>query len=57
MPGAPDYNDDNIINFFDVSAFLGAFSNQDPSADITGDGSFDFFDVSVFLGLYSDGCP
>lgn len=56
-PAPPDYNDDNIINFFDVSAFLGAFSNQDPSADITGDGSFDFFDVSVFLGLYSDGCP
>ncbi len=56
-PAPPDYNDDDTLDFFDVSAFLGAFSAQDPSADITGDGTFDFFDVSAFLGLYSAGCP
>ncbi len=56
-PAPPDYNDDNTLDFFDVSAFLAAYSAQDSSADITGDGSFDFFDVSAFLGLYSAGCP
>lgn len=56
-PAPPDYNDDNTLDFFDVSAFLAAYSAQDPSADITGDGSYDFFDVSAFLGLYSAGCP
>lgn len=56
-PAPPDYNDDNTLDFFDVSAFLGAFSSQDPLADITGDGTFDFFDVSAFLGLFSAGCP
>lgn len=46
-----------VLNFFDVSAFLGAFSTQDPSADFTDDGVFDFFDVSAFLSAFAAGCP
>ncbi len=45
------------FNFFDVSAFLSFFIEQDPRADITGDGQYNFFDVSSFLGLFSQGCP
>jgi choice-of-anchor B domain-containing protein len=45
------------LNFFDVSAFLGAFNAQDPSADLNGDGSFNFFDVSDFLTEFNAGCP
>lgn len=56
-PAPPDFNDDDSLDFFDVSAFLGAYSSQDAAADITGDGNFDFFDVSAFLSLYSAGCP
>jgi len=52
-----DLTDDGMLNFFDVSAFLGAFSAMDPAADFTGDGLFNFFDVSSFLGLFSAGCP
>lgn len=52
-----DLTGDGELNFFDVSAFLGAFSTNDPSADFTGDGSFNFFDVSAFLAAFSDGCP
>ncbi len=45
------------LNFFDVSAFLSAFSAQDAAADINNDGEFNFFDVSAFLTVFSAGCP
>ncbi|MFG0298582.1 MAG: GC-type dockerin domain-anchored protein [Phycisphaerales bacterium JB047] len=52
-----DLTGDGELNFFDVSAFLAAYSAMDPAADFTGDGLFNFFDVSVFLSAYSSGCP
>ncbi len=45
------------INFVDVSAFVAAFSNQSPTADINGDGIISFVDVSAFVSLFSAGCP
>jgi hypothetical protein len=45
------------INFFDVSAFLAAFTDQSGQADLAYDGEFNFFDVSIFLQLYAQGCP
>ncbi len=52
-----DLNGDGSLNFFDVSAFLAAFSAGDSVADFTGDGLFNFFDVSSFLQVFSAGCP
>jgi|GEM_PF-1448959 len=52
-----DLTDDGVLDFFDISAFLTAFSNQDPVADFTNDGTFDFFDISAFLTAFSAGCP
>ena len=52
-----DLTGDGQLDFFDVSAFLSAFTSQDPAADFTGDGQFNFFDVSMFLAAYSAGCP
>lgn len=52
-----DFTADGVLDFFDVSAFLTAYSSQDPAADFSGDGQFSFFDISIFLGLYSTGCP
>jgi hypothetical protein len=52
-----DLNGDGELNFFDVSAFLSAFSVMDPAADFTGDGEYNFFDVSAFLSAFTDGCP
>jgi hypothetical protein len=47
-----------VLDFFDVSAFLGAFGQQKPSADIAEPfGSFDFFDISAFLAAFNAGCP
>ena len=54
---SPDLTGDGVLDFFDVSAFLGAYSSQDPIADFTNDGLFDFFDVSAFLTQFAAGCP
>jgi len=52
-----DFTGDGVLNFFDVSAFLGAFDAQDQIADLNDDGLYNFFDVSDFLGAFADGCP
>ncbi len=54
---AVDLNGDGDLNFFDVSAFLGAFAAMEPMADFNGDGAYNFFDVSAFLAAFADGCP
>ncbi|MCL4222117.1 MAG: hypothetical protein KJZ65_12200 [Phycisphaerales bacterium] len=56
-PCLPDLNGDGVLDFFDVQAFLQAFSTHDPIADLTGEGTFDFFDVQAFLQAFSAGCP
>ncbi len=52
-----DITGDGLLNFFDISAFLAAFGNQEPIADFTNDGEFNFFDISAFLTAFGDGCP
>lgn len=56
-PCPADLNQDGVLNFFDVSAFLTAYSNEDPAVDFDGNGQFNFFDVSAFLTSYGTGCP
>ncbi|MBL4810157.1 MAG: hypothetical protein JKY43_08915 [Phycisphaerales bacterium] len=52
-----DLTNDGTLDFFDIAAFLTAFTNQDPIADFTNNGTFDFFDISAFLTAFSAGCP
>jgi len=52
-----DMNCDGALNFFDISAFLTAFANEDPAADFSPDGVFNFFDISAFLAAFAAGCP
>lgn len=54
---AADINGDGTLDFFDVSAFISAFSAQDPAADFNADRVWDFFDVSAFISAYNAGCP
>ncbi len=54
---AADFNGDGSLDFFDVSAFVGAFAAQDPAADLNADRAYDFFDVSAFINAFSAGCP
>lgn len=56
-PCPADLTGDGVLNFFDVSAFLSAYTANDPVADFTDDGVWNFFDVSAFLGAFADGCP
>lgn len=51
---APPYG---VLNFFDVQAFLAAFSAQQQSADLVDDDVWNFFDVQTFLSAFSAGCP
>ncbi|MEZ6165378.1 MAG: GC-type dockerin domain-anchored protein [Phycisphaerales bacterium] len=55
-PCPADLNRDGLLNFFDVSAFLSAYQNQQ-IADFNNDGQFSFFDVSAYLSAYNAGCP
>ena len=52
-----DLTGDGELNFFDVSAFLAAFGEQDPVADFDRNDEWNFFDVSAFLSAFSAGCP
>jgi len=52
-----DLTGDGMLDFFDVSAFLDAFTSQDPTADFDSDGNWNFFDVSAFLNAFNAGCP
>jgi hypothetical protein len=52
-----DINGDGVLNFYDVSAFLIAYSNGDLVADLDGSGELNFLDVSAFLHSYNAGCP
>jgi subtilisin family serine protease len=56
-PCPADLTGDGVLNFFDISAFLSAFGEQDQVADFSGDGVFNFFDISEFLNQFSEGCP
>jgi hypothetical protein len=56
-PCPADLTGDGVLNFFDVSAFLSAYTSMDSSADFTGDGILNFFDVSAFLAAFTSGCP
>jgi hypothetical protein len=48
----------NSLTFADISAFLSAFTNQDPAADLAAPiGSFTFADISAFLAAFAAGCP
>ena len=52
-----DFNDDGLLDFFDISRFLINLNAMHPSADLNNDGNFDFNDVSAFLNLIDAGCP
>ncbi len=56
--GCPaDLTGDGTLDFFDISAFLNAYTAMNPAADFDGNGVFDFFDVSAFLLAFNAGCP
>lgn len=57
IPCHADLNDDGLLDFFDVLAFLQAFASGNMLADFAADGTLDFFDVAEFLNQFAAGCP
>ncbi len=57
IPCAADLNRDGQLNFFDASAFVVAFLDQDLLADFDEDGDVTIADVSAFLSAFNQGCP
>lgn len=51
-----DFNDSGSVDFFDIIAYLSAYTAGDLDADVNGDGIVNFFDLQNFLGLYTVGC-
>ena len=45
-----------VLDFYDVSAFLVAYQNRTPEADLNADAAFNFFDVQMFLQAFLNGC-
>jgi hypothetical protein len=53
-----DFNNDGLVNFFDISAFIAAYNAQSPDADIAAPfGTWNFFDIAAFIADYNAGCP
>ncbi|KAA0215832.1 MAG: hypothetical protein DYG94_06660 [Leptolyngbya sp. PLA3] len=51
-----DFDESGSVDFFDIIAYLDAYSAGDSAADLNGDGTVNFFDLQDFLGLYTTGC-
>lgn len=58
-PCLPDFAEPfGALNFFDVSAYIGAYNAGKASADFAEPfGTLNFFDVSAFIAAYNAGCP
>lgn len=53
-----DFDRNNRVDFFDLAAFLTAYTAQQPAADLAEPlGVYNFFDVAAFVSAFSAGCP
>ena len=53
----PDLNPDGILDLADISAFVSAFTAQQPAADLHPDGVYDLADIQAFVTAFAAGCP
>jgi hypothetical protein len=54
--GPGDWNEDGVIDFNDLLAFLNDYNAQTECSDVNGDGTVDFNDLLEFLNRYNAGC-
>lgn len=52
-----DFNNDDALNFFDISEFISAFQSSLVAADFNNDGQINAFDIFDFIGDFNTGCP
>lgn len=48
-----DLNADGDCNYFDVSLFMAAYTDQMPDGDFTADAVYDFHDITAFLDAFN----
>ncbi|MCC5822815.1 MAG: hypothetical protein LAT64_05180 [Phycisphaerales bacterium] len=51
-----DFNNDGVIDFFDVVEYLDAYNNGEARTDMNCDGLLNFFDLVEFLTYFTSGC-
>ena len=51
-----DFEPDGVVNYFDISKYINAYSSDDQLADMNQDNALDITDVFEFLALYGKGC-
>ncbi len=56
-PCPADLDDNGVLNFDDIDAFVSAFLAADPLADCDGTGVLNFDDIDCFVASFLDGCP
>jgi len=52
-----DFNNDSLVNFFDISKFITAFLVPSVSADFNNDGVLNAFDIFDYISAFNTGCP
>jgi len=51
-------NCDDVLNFFDIAAYIQNYNAMDPSADLAEPfGTLNFFDIVEYISIYNMGCP
>ncbi len=48
----PDFNNDGVVNFSDISSFANVFNTTDALADLNGDGAVNFLDFSIVSDFF-----
>jgi uncharacterized membrane protein len=46
-----------VLDLADITAFVAAFTAQDPVADLDGNALFDLADITAFVTAFTAGCP
>ncbi len=52
-----DFQGDGMLNFYDISKFINAYSNNDQIADMTQDNQLDMNDIFEYIDVFMNGCP
>ncbi|MEM7084424.1 MAG: penicillin acylase family protein [Pseudomonadota bacterium] len=48
----PDFDNNNVVNFLDLSYISSVFNSADPDGDLNGDGAVNFLDFAIFRDFF-----
>ena len=48
----PDFDNNNVVNFLDLSYIASVFGTADPDGDLNGDGTVNFLDLDIFRDYF-----